>query len=245
MDNLILLSGNEIPFPECQTAVHQPTIREIAYIGEETFFTGCEILNFSKNLLAEEDKKDLEDKTNFDILIAILREQNAVMQKNRNCVELVLALMFPLYEVWINNDHILCKGNEHEFIINNDNFEGLKSIINSMLAYRKETSSELNPSGEMAKRIANKLKKRHQKLSETKEAKSEGNKIDILGRYISILAVGLQKDINGLFNYTIYQLFDEFKRYELKMSNDIYIQACMAGAQDLKEVEDWMKNIHS
>ena len=63
MDNLILLSGNDIPFPECQTAVHQPTIREIAYIGEETFFTGCEILNFSKNLLAEEDKKDLEDKT--------------------------------------------------------------------------------------------------------------------------------------------------------------------------------------
>jgi hypothetical protein len=29
------------------------------------------------------------------------------------------------------------------------------------------------------------------------------------------------------------------------MSNDIYIQASMAGAQDLKEVEDWMKNIHS
>ena len=107
-----------------------------------------------------------------------------------------------------------------------------------MLAYRKETSSELNTSGDMAKRIANKLKKRHQKLSETKETKSEGNKIDILGRYISILAVGLQKDINGLFNYTIYQLFDEFKRYELKMSNDIYIQASMAGAQDLKEVED-------
>jgi hypothetical protein len=29
------------------------------------------------------------------------------------------------------------------------------------------------------------------------------------------------------------------------MSYDIYIQAKMAGAKDLKEVEDWMKDIHS
>lgn len=238
MDNLLLLSGNDIPFLGAQTAVHQPKIREIAYIGEEAFFTGCEILNFSKNLLAEEDKKDLEDKTNFDIFIAILREQNAVMQKNRNCVELVLALFFPLYEIWINDDHIFCKGEEHEFIIDNSNFEELKSIINNILAYRKETSTELNPSGVMAKKIADKLKKRHQKLTESKGSQSDGGKVDILGRYISILTVGLQKDMNAMFNYTIYQLFDEFKRYELKMSNDIYIQASMAGAQDLKEVED-------
>ena len=96
MDNeLLLLSGNDIPFIEAQVTIHQPTIKEIAYIGEEAFFTGCELINFSKNILSEQDKMNLEDKTNFDILIAILRERNAVMQKNRNCVEMVLALIFP------------------------------------------------------------------------------------------------------------------------------------------------------
>ena len=42
----------------------------------------------------------------------------------------------------------------------------------------------------------------------------------------------------------VYQIFDTFNRYELKMNYDIYLQAKMAGAKDLKEVEDWMKDIH-
>ena len=51
--------------------------------------------------------------------------------------------------------------------------------------------------------------------------------------------------MNDLMQYTVYQLFDEFQRYELKIQADMYFQAKLAGAQDLKEVEDWMKDIHS
>jgi hypothetical protein len=39
---------------------------------------------------------------------------------------------------------------------------------------------------------------------------SEGQKVTILSRYISILAVGENKNINDLLNYSVYQLFDEF-----------------------------------
>jgi hypothetical protein len=46
MNNLLLLSGNDIPFTQAQTTIHQPKIKEIAYIGEDSFFTGCEYLNF-------------------------------------------------------------------------------------------------------------------------------------------------------------------------------------------------------
>ena len=41
-----------------------------------------------------------------------------------------------------------------------------------------------------------------------------------------------------LLNYTIYQLYDIYRRYELKAGYDMYVQAKMAGAKDLKEVED-------
>ena len=75
--------------------------------------------------------------------------------------------------------------------------------------------------------------------------KEKPNKVAILSRYVSILAVGQKKDINSFMQYTVYQLFDEFKRYELKLNWDIYLQAKMAGAKDLKEVDDWMKDIHS
>ncbi len=243
MDNeLLLLSGNDIPFVEAQITIHQPTIREIAYIGEEAFFTGCELINFSKNILSEQDKINLEDKTNFDILIAILEERNAVMQKNRNCVEMVLALIFPWYTIDIISDAIVLEKEEERHLINNDNFETFKTIFNMMFSFSKDESRDYNPSGEVAKRIAEKLKQRHQKLAELKEGKQ---KIDILSRYVSILAVGEHKDMNSLLNLSVYQLFDEFERFKLKMSYDIYFQAKMAGAKDLKEVEDWMKDIHS
>jgi hypothetical protein len=39
---------------------------------------------------------NLEQQTNFDILLAILREHNAVMLKNQDCVLLVLSLLMKL-----------------------------------------------------------------------------------------------------------------------------------------------------
>lgn len=243
VNDLLLLSGNDIPFVSAQITIHQPTIKEIAYIGEEAFFTGCQLLNFSKNILSEEDKVNLEDKSNFDILIAILREQNAVMQKNRNCVDMVLALIFPEYEISFEKDCIKMSKENEEHKIDNSNYEEFKSVISSVFSFgnSKDSKPDFNPSGDLAKKIAEKLNKRHQKLAEAKPAQ----KVDILSRYVSILSVGEQKDMNALLNYTTYQLFDEFKRYELKMGHDIYVQAKMAGAKDLKEVEDWMQDIHS
>ena len=240
-NDLLLLSGNDIPFVGAQLVIHQPTIKEIAYIGEETFFSACELFNFSKNILSEEDKVLLEDKTNFDILIAILREQNAVMQKNRNCIELVLALLFPGYENQVEKDGIILRKENQEHKIDNNNYEEFKSIVNAMFARDKNESTTFNPSGRLASKIAEKLNKRHQKLVKDQPIQ----KVDILSRYISILTVGQKKDMNMLLNYTIYQLFDEFKRFELKNGHDIYVKAKMAGAKDLKEVEDWMQDIHS
>lgn len=155
---------------------------------------------------------------------------------------MVLALIFPYYTIEISNDSIILEKDEESHSINNDNFESFKLIFNQMFSFSREETRDYNPSGDLAKKIAEKLKKRHQKLAELKQEKK---KIDILSRYVSILAVGEHKDLNSLLNLSVYQLFDEFERFKLKMSYDIYFQAKMAGAKDLKEVEDWMKDIHS
>lgn len=245
-DNLLLISGNDIPFPQAQISIHQPKVKDIALLGEDNFFTAYRLLDFSKNILLEQDKVNLDDKTNFDILIAILREKNAEMQKNRNCVEMLLALIFPECTIQIDKREIILKDNNGIHIIDNSNFEDFKIIIKSIFDFSNEFSdsaAELNPVGEMAKRIAEKLKKRQQKLS---ESKGGNEKTDLLSRYISILSVGEQKDMNQLLNLTIYQLTDEFNRFMLKVKYDMYIKAQLAGAKDLKDVDDWMaKNIHS
>lgn len=245
LNDLLLLSGNDIPFEEARIIIHQPTVKEIAYIGEETFYTGCEFLKFSKDILEDQDKVNLEKYSDFEILMSIMKEKNVTIQKNKFCMLMVLSLIFPDYIVTLTNDKISLKKNEEEFFIDNNNFETFKKIVIEMFCLKGdgENTFDYNPQGEISKRIADKLKKRHQKLAEKSD--NENKKVAILSKYVSILTVGQQKDMNSLLQYTIYQLFDEFKRFELKVNYDVYLQAKMAGAKDLKEVDDWMKDIHS
>ena len=49
VDELLLITGNDIPFAPAEITIHQPTIQEIAYIGEDAFLNGANFLNFSKN----------------------------------------------------------------------------------------------------------------------------------------------------------------------------------------------------
>lgn len=242
-NDLLYLSGNEIPFAAARLNITQPRIRDIALLGENNFYAGIEFLKFDKDILSDEDKIKLEKHSNFDVLIAIINEQNMTIQQQRLQLNMVLALLFPLYEIEIQSDCFCFKKDNEEFRIDATNFEEFKRIIKHMFCLdEKDSGEDYNPSGHLAKEIAAKLKKRHQRISQTKE---ENKKISILERYVSILSVGEQKDMNSLLNYTVYQLFDELKRYQLKLAWDINLKARMAGAQDLKDAEDWMKDLHS
>lgn len=242
MTNLLLLSGNDIPFPEARVTIHQPTLKEIAYIGEEAFFIGCGFLDFSKNLLNETDKTRLENYTEFDIFMSIIINKNNDTTQSIEYAFLVLTLIFPLYELSVRDNMIVLKKDNEEYFINKNNFNAFKEIISEMfnLKLGMKAESDYSPTGDMAKRIAEKLKKRHEQLNKIAQEKNSGKQISILSRYVSILAVGLQKDLNNLMQYTVYQLYDEFQRFQLKVQWDAYIQARMAGAKDLDEVDNWM-----
>ena len=45
LDSLLLLSGNDIPFIEANLTIHNPTLKEIGYVGEENFLNGYQLLN--------------------------------------------------------------------------------------------------------------------------------------------------------------------------------------------------------
>jgi len=244
MNKLLLLSGNEIPFPEAQVTIHPPKIKEIAYIGEEAFFVGCGLLDFSKNILADSDKDRLSNYDDFDILMSIMIDKkNKDSKHSVDCALLVLSLIFPLYQIEVRINEIALKKDQEEYSINKKNFFHFKKILSTMFNLKsgQGAQEDYDPKGDMAKRIAEKFKKRHEKLMKLQNEKSKDQKeINILNRYISILAVGLQKDLNDLMQYTIYQLYDEFQRFQLKMQWDAYLQARMAGAKDLEEVDNWM-----
>lgn len=247
LGELLLLSGNDIPFPGARVNVHQPTLKEIAYIGEDVFFIGCGFLNFSKNILDDKDKVQLSNYNDFDIFMSIILKNEKTVRHTVECALSVLTLIFPLYQVDVHtrNDAITLKLNEEEFYINKINFEEFKKIISSMfyLNINESETEKYNPAGDMSKRIAEKFKKRHEqllKIEQEKQKNKSDKKVSILSRYVSILAVGLQKDFNDLMQYTVYQIINEFQRFQLKMQWDAYIQARMAGASDLEEVDNWM-----
>lgn len=245
MDELLLLSGNDIPFPEARITIHQPKLKEIALIGEETFFTGCEFLNFSKDMLLEKDKVNLIHQTNFEILMSIVKDKSPLGINTKNTILMLLTLLFPEYEINIQEEGILLLKKNEFASLNKMNYDEFQKILVKMfcLDRKKKDEQDYNPGGDRAKMIAEKLKKGRQKAA---AAKGEDNKkIAIFSRYISILSVGESKDINSFMNYTVYQLYDEFERFELKQNSDVYLQARLAGAQDLEEVDNWMKDIHS
>lgn len=217
-NDLLLLSGNDIPIEEVHLLLHPPTIKEISYIGEEAFFGGCEFLKFNKNKLNTEDRNRLENISNFEILMSIMREKNPSVQKAKADATMVLALLFPTYEVQIDEINMIIKfkQEDNEFYLNKDNYNYFIKVLNEVLCLGGGANdSDYNPSGNLASQIADKLRDRHNKLA----ARNKDNqKVAILSRYVSILAVGENKDMNSLLNYTIYQLFDEFKRFQLKLA---------------------------
>ena len=107
-----------------------------------------------------------------------------------------------------------------------------------------EITQDYNPAGDRARALVEKFKKKHELLAQLKKEKGEDTAVaSIFGRYMNILAVGERKSKNDLKKYSVYQLIEEFKRFELKEAFDYTIQAKMAGATKIKDAKDWMQDI--
>ena len=248
-NDLLLISGADIPFAAAGLTIHVPRIKEIAYIGEKNFFSGCELLKFSKSnlILSSQDKDNLENQTDFDIIMSIINDKtnNAQLKESVLSAIMVLSLIFPNYKIKIDKQKIILteEGEDNEHIIDNNNYQIFRDILISMfcLTNKKTEQDNYNPGGPLASKIAEKLKRGKAKVA---QQKGDNTKISVLSKFASILSVGEGKDLNSLMNYTVYQLFDEFERYNLKNNYDIYIKSKFAGATGMDEPDNWMIDIH-
>ena len=98
MNKLLLLSGNDIPFAKGRLTIHPPKIKEIAFIGEDAFYLGSNFLCFSKDNLGEQDKINLGNKSNFDVLMSMINNKtDTIVKTNQMFIDLLLSLLFPGY----------------------------------------------------------------------------------------------------------------------------------------------------
>ena len=252
VDRFLLLSGCSIYIPQIKIKLHQPKLKEIAKIGEQYFFMGCELLNFSKNNIVLEDKTDLEDKTNFDIILSIMTDpshkDNISYQKTRIGGILVLLCICSNYTVTLKGDYILLedKKTQEQIKLDNDNYEIFLDVVKKMFCLdERKKDIEYKPQGTLGNRIWNKLKKGRKKVEEQKiQQKKLLEDSSVLANDVSILACGKKIPIEYIYKkYTLYQFFDEFKRFQMKMNYDYYVEAKIVGAKGMKEVPHWFVDI--
>ncbi len=197
LDELLLLTGNDIPFEAGRLIIHPPTLKEIAFIGEEAFFIGCQSIILSKNFIGAKDNNELDNFTDFDIFMILMTEKHPNVKIIQNYIKTVLVLLFPLYTFSFENDKIIFHNIEDETqtgFLSNENFGEFRNFIVQMFCLNEILNGEIdnyNPSGPLAKKISDKLKERHKKLAELKYNETGRTKISILARYQSILGIGL------------------------------------------------------
>lgn len=237
---LALMAGTDIPIPECQLILHQPTIKEIAYIGERNFFTGVQCLCLQKNMMIQ-DETLLQTTTNFQIFMTIVQEKQT-SDKKEDIIS-VLTLLFPDYKVIFTPRSIMFNNGEGSFMIDETNFENLQQVLSEIFCLQNSDAVSYNPGNKKAKEIADKLMKARQKVAQLKA--EQGGEGSALAQYVSTLTIGLgSMSLDKCLDLTIYQMYDLMERYSLYINWDIDLRSRLAGAKPDKPVENWMKNIH-
>lgn len=237
---LALMCGIDIPIPELQTAIHQPTIKEISYVGEQEFFIGLQTLTINKNLISQGNSL-LESTTNFQIFMTIMKEQET--KDKKDAVLSLFQLLFPGSQVIVTPMSVLLNKEGKQTIIDENNFEILQECVKNIFCINSGPMDQMtfNPADEKAKEIAAKLMRGRQRVAEQKGDLNGST----FGRYLSILTIGLNSmSLSEAMNLTMYQMYDLVERYTLYLNWDLDIRSRLAGAKPDSKPDDWMKNIH-
>lgn len=231
---LSLMSGIDIPIPECKLILHQPTIKEISYIGEVNFFTGAQCLCINKSMYQGHDIK-----SNFSLLMMLMSDETT--KDKKESVRQVLTLIFPNYKIFITPRAISFNYNDETFTIDEDNFNNLQEVLKKVFCLGASGQESFNPANEKAKEIADKLMRARAKV-----AAQKGDGVgSIFTQYLSILSVGLSSmSLQELLNLTVFQLYDLVERFILYMNWDLDIRSRLAGGKSEGKPDNWMKVIH-
>ena len=237
---LALMCGSDIPIPECQLTVHQPTLNEIALIGENDFFMGIQTLCINKNMI-NQDETLLANTSNFQIFMTIMQEKETLDKKQ--AVQQLFPLLFPKQQLLLTPRSVILKDSNGSSTIDENNFDAFQRVISQIFCINSGpmNTQTFNPGDKKAKEIADKLTRARQRVAAQK-GNGEGS---IFSQYISTLTVGLNSmSIIDCKNLTMYQLFDLIERYMLYTNWDLDVKSRLAGGKPETQVDNWMKNIH-
>ena len=243
---LALMTGVDIPIPELQLVLHQPTIKEISMLGEKDFFIALQFLCLHKNNYIQ-DEFILSQVTNFDIFMEILNDKQVAQEMNttnlKNSIISLITLLFGDYQVLLTPQSLILKSEEVTIMFDRNNFDLLQEKLRTVFCLNTNILGEqgaFNPKGAKAREIAEKLMRGRQRVAAQKGDTNES----VFVRYLSVLAIGVPMALKDLVDCTVYQIYDLIERYGLLLDWDIDLKVRLAGGTPNSQAESFMKNIH-
>lgn len=244
----LYLSGEQVLVPECGIFITQPKVRQIVQFGEQKFLTAIQILTDPDTLVQEikQGNSQLKEMGNFQILLELIKHDESL----KSFFDILFELCCPNYEVKIiknsiefyieEDDEKVCRGR-----INSRNFEKFTTVLKELFIFvsNDKNSPDYNPANKLAQEIADKIKKGRAKAGQQKGSE----KMSLYGTYVSILSVGMQLDMNQLYNYTPFQLYDTFSRYWAKVQSDQFFKIQIMPFSNVSESdspEEWTRNFY-
>lgn len=241
------ITGCDVAIPECGIFISQPSVKTILQFGEDGFFSAVNFFSQLSNMLEEIKKESPEAHilSELHLLIMVLHEEPLMKIQLENFFEIV----FSQYHINVTessldflqteNDKQVIKGRVTPF-----NFAALRQVITDLFLPYTGKKEAYNPKSSKAAAIAEKLKKGREKIAAQKGEQDTS----LFGSYLSILAIGMNLDLNVLLEYTPFQLYDLFMRYNRKIATDRYFDIStvpFADTSDLDAPDEWTGNLYS
>lgn len=236
----LYLSGGQVLVPESGIYITQPTVRQIVQFGEDNFYLAIHIIINLEDFIKEikEGNSELNKRSDFQVLLDIIGSKR-VMEVN-NSINNLFDLICPDFQIEYKKNSIEFYQTENEQkelrgILTPFNFIGFQNLLNELFVSKEDKDNQLRPANERAKKIAEKLEAARRRKAE--EHKTE-KKSSIFGLYISVLSIGLSMDINVLYNYTPFQLYDSFTRFIKKLESDNYMMLMTIPFADTSKIKE-------
>ena len=247
----LILSGQPLPIESANIFVTQPKVKDIVLFGEEDFLATVQLLTNMEQFtdMVKKGNFNLEVISDFQLLLMIISQDPTVKNMTMNLFNLI----FPDYEIEITEnsiDFLLGQEKEEKHVIGRlhpFNFQEFQNILNDAFIPQvdNEREPDYNPANDMAKEIAEKIKRGREKVHAL-QAESESPH-SIFCNYCSILSIGMNMDVNIFFNYTPFQLYDSHRRYFEKVKHDFYMRVSTMPLMDtskMDEPSDWYRTLY-
>lgn len=241
IDQMTLESGTDILIKELNLILNQPYLIDIAKMGQDRYLDALATINFDREqLIGDLTQEEVEKISNFLWIMLLLKTKK---EKQYNLV-LFLQIIFKEYDVEIDleNFWIILKNRNNEkntVKITDLNFNILKSYINYVCYSNKKSKSSYNTQSKVAERIAKKLEEGRNKINSMKNKDQKS----VFCNAISSLADGLKLPLKIVYNeFTVYQFYNQLKRYQKHEEYEQLMKALLAGAKDIK-LESWYEDL--